>query len=80
MTDPDILQGIATVAREHLGFAGPLTADMRLVEDLQLDSLRLLTLATEVENYFQVLLSAEDEAGILTVGDLAAAVRSKRGA
>jgi hypothetical protein len=28
------------VAREHLGFSGELAATMRLVEDLELDSIR----------------------------------------
>jgi len=74
----DILQGIAAVARQFLGWTGELREEMRLVEDLQLDSIRLLTLATEVENHFRILLSSEDEAGILTVGDLVAAVRRKR--
>ncbi len=34
---------------------------MRLVEDLRLDSIRLLTLAAEVENRFRVILDEEDE-------------------
>jgi acyl carrier protein len=57
----DILGGIAAVAREHLGWEGPLTGDMRLVEDLRLDSVRLLTLAAEVENRFRVVLDEADE-------------------
>jgi acyl carrier protein len=74
-----ILDGIAQVARAHLGWEGGVTADMRLVEDLRLDSVRLLTLAAEVENHFRVLLDEQDEAGIETVGDLAAVVRRKLG-
>jgi len=50
---------------------------MRLVEDLRLDSLRLLTLAIEVEDRFQVALDEQDEAAIETVGDLVAAVGRK---
>jgi acyl carrier protein len=75
----DILSGIAEVAREHLGWEGPLTRDMRLVEDLRLDSVRLLTLAAEVENRFRVVLSEGDEATIVTVGDLVETVRRKLG-
>jgi len=73
----DILSGIAEVARQHLGWEGPLTADMRLVEDLRLDSVRLLTLAAEVENRFRVRLDESDEAAIVTVGDLVETVRRK---
>lgn len=75
--DGSILEGIAAVARQHLGWAEPLVPEMRLVEDLRLDSLRLLTLAVEVENRFQICLDATDEAGIVTVADLAAVVRRK---
>lgn len=72
-----ILAGVAEVAREHVGWRGELVSGMRLVEDLRLDSLRLLTLAVEVENRFRVALDEEDEAGIETVGDLVAAIRRK---
>jgi acyl carrier protein len=77
MSDTAILEGIAQVARDHLGWEGPLTPEMRLIEDLRLDSVRLLTLAAEVENRFRVLLDERDEAGIETVADLIAIVRRK---
>jgi acyl carrier protein len=72
-----VLDGIAAVARRHLGWEGELSPGMRLIEDLRLDSLRLLTLAVEVENRFRVRLDEEDEAAIETVGDLVAIVRRK---
>jgi acyl carrier protein len=73
----EILEGVAQVAREHLGFTAPLSPEMRLVEDLSLDSLRLLTLAVEVENRFRVCLDPDDEATIETVGDLVAVLGRK---
>lgn len=79
MNDTMILEGIAEVVRQRLDWQGPLTMDMRLVEDLRLDSVRLLTLAAEVENRFRVLLDEADEAGIQTVADLVALVRRKLG-
>jgi acyl carrier protein len=75
--DTGILAGIAEVARQHLGWQEPLRPEMRLVEDLRLDSVRLLTLAMEVENHFQVRLDELDEGAIETVGDLVATVRKK---
>jgi len=75
----EILRGIREVAREHLAYEGPLEPRMRLVEDLALDSIRLLTLAVEVENRFAVCLDPEDEEAIATVGDLVAAVEGKLG-
>lgn len=80
MSDDLILSGITEVAQLHLGWEGGLTPEMRLVEDLRLDSIRLLTLATEVENRFRVFLDEVDEMGIETVGDLVALVRRKLGA
>jgi acyl carrier protein len=79
MNEQAILAGIAEVAQAHLGWEGALTPDLRLVEDLRLDSIRLLTLAAEVENRFRILLDELDEGGIETVGDLVAIVRRKLG-
>lgn len=79
MTKEEALAGIATVAREHLALVGDLDPEARLIEDLGLDSLRLLTLAAEVENRFQIRLEPEDEAVIVTIGDLARVVAQKVG-
>ena len=73
LSDGRIVDGIAEVARQHLGWKGELRPEMRLVEDLELDSLKTLTLALEVENHFRVCLDEETE--ILTIGDLAAVIR-----
>ena len=77
MKDDEILQRIAEVARDKLDYEGELDGDMRLVEDLQLDSIRLATLAMEVEDRFEVYLDEEDEEGIVTVADLVGVVRRK---
>ena len=74
MTSDEILAGIDEVARRHVGFSGELRRGLRLVEDLELDSLRALTLAVEVENRFRIRLDPEIEAQIETVGDLVDAV------
>jgi len=78
MTSGALLESIGDLARSRLGWAGgALTPEMRLVEDLNLDSIRLLTLATEVENRFRILLDEADELAIETVGDLVAIVERK---
>ena len=74
MRPDEILAGIKEVAAEHLDLDAAVDLDARLVEDLELDSLRLMTLAVEVENRFRVALEPEDEEKIHTVGDLVAAV------
>jgi len=70
-----IIDGIAEVARAHLGWDGELRPEMHLVEDLELDSLKRLTLALEVENHFRICL--DEEAAILTVGDLVEIIRER---
>ena len=77
MTREAILAGVAEVARQHLGRSTPLEPGQRLVEDLGLDSLGLLTLAAEVENRFRVALEPDDEARIATVGDLVDVLAAK---
>lgn len=77
MTEQEILQGIEKVAREHVGWKGRLDPRMDLIEDLELDSLRVLSLAVEVENYFSIQLDQQEGAAIFTVGDLVATVSRK---
>ena len=77
MTPEEILQGIEAVSREHLKRDVALRPEMDLIEDLELDSLQLLTLAVEVENRFRIALEEEDEAAIRTVGDLVETVARK---
>jgi len=45
VNDQEILDGIREVARRHLDFQGEVRPDMRLAEDLDLDSIKILTLA-----------------------------------
>ncbi len=77
MTDDEILDGIAEVARTHLEWRGELRPDMKLVEDLELDSLKALTMALEVENRFRVYLDQDGD--LITIGDLVAAIRRQLG-
>ena len=80
MMDETILRGISDVARLHLGWeGGDLSPEMRLVEDLRLDSVRLMTLAAEVENRFRIFLDEADEMAIETVADLVHIVQRKLG-
>ncbi len=70
VTRAEVEAGIVAVARQHLGYAGEFDPRLRLVEDLGFDSLKLLTLAAEVENHFRLTLEPGEEAGIATLGDL----------
>ena len=77
MTRQQILREIETIARQRLDRHQALSPEMDLIEDLELDSLLLLTLAVEVENHFRIVLEEEDEAAIRSVGDLVETVHRK---
>ena len=77
MKHESILEGVTLVAQRHLGWKGELAPNLHLVEDLELDSLRLLTLAVEVENHFRICLDEEDEDEIETIGDLVRVIERK---
>jgi acyl carrier protein len=71
----EVLAGIVEVANQHVGWSGELRPEMRLVEDLELDSIKSLTLALEVENRFRVELDQAE--GLVTVGDLVDEIRRR---
>jgi methyltransferase len=79
LIESEILAATQELAREHLHWNGTLRREMRLVEDLGLDSLKLLTLTIEIENHFHICLDEEAEAEIITVGDLARVIRRMSG-
>ena len=55
-----ILLAIQRIAADQFDWQQPLDAKTRLIEDLRLDSLKLLALAVEVENQFRICLSESD--------------------
>ena len=77
MTKQEILKGIEGVACEYLDRPFELRSEMRLREDLELDSLQWVTLAIEVENHFRIYLEEDDEISIQSVGDLVDTVHRK---
>ena len=62
---------------EVCGEAEDVPGALRLVEELERDSLRLFTLAAEIENHFRVSLYEDEEGELATVGDLVDLIRSK---
>jgi acyl carrier protein len=77
MTETEIVEGIAGVARKALDWDGELSAETPLVSALELDSLRMLTLVVELEDHFRVCLEEGDEQDLATVGDLASLLRRR---
>lgn len=70
MTESQILEGIRMVLREHLRIALPVNPETDLFRDLELDSLKQLTLVVELENKFRICFDEDDEEGLRTIGDV----------
>jgi acyl carrier protein len=74
----EVLSEIARVLRDDLGLSRPPRQEDDLVNDLQLDSVGLLTLVVGLEDHFRVALKEEDAAAVRTVGDLASLVHRRQ--
>jgi acyl carrier protein len=72
-----LLDDLRAVAADTLDWHGPLDEGSRLVEDLELDSLRALTLLIEVENRLRIRIDPADEALLATVGDLLTVIQRR---
>lgn len=70
MTREEILEGIRHVFAEHLDIDSGIEPQATFAGDLQLDSLNLLTLVVELENYFKIFFEEGDEEGIESVDGL----------
>ena len=70
MNERGILERVRNVVREHLQIVSPLGLDTDLFRDLELDSLKQLTLVVELENEFRIRFDSADEETVRTVGDL----------
>lgn len=66
----NLFASIADLARERLAWSEELTPATRLVEDLGLDSLKLMELAVAIENHFRIRIDEAAETEIVTVSDL----------
>ena len=82
MSDATILAGIREILEDMDAHAAggrvPLSRDVHLVRDLDLDSLKRIELVIRIENEFRVRLEPEDEDEVTTLGDLVDIVRRRR--
>ncbi len=74
----EVLAEIRRVVRDELGVVREVRLEDDLINDLQLDSVGLLTLVVGLEDRFRIALAEEDAAGVRTVQELAALVQSRR--
>jgi acyl carrier protein len=71
LSEQDVLIEIRQIVERELEMARDVNPTDRLVQDLGLDSMTLITLAVALEDRFQILLSDEEATRIETVGELA---------
>jgi acyl carrier protein len=75
-----VMAEIRRVVESELSLPRVIQPGDRLIDDLGLDSLTLTTLAVELEDRFQIILSDEEALRIQTVGELARCVVARAGA
>ena len=76
----DIQAGLAEILEEVAGVApADATPEKSFTEDLDVDSLSMVEIATEVENKFGVAIPDDELANIKTVGDAITYIQNNRG-
>ena len=75
-TREQILEELRGLAKPFVLTSEQPRLDSRLIEDLGLDSIALLSLVVGVENRFEIALGPEEEAKIETLGDLVEVIAS----
>jgi acyl carrier protein len=70
MTQQDILNGLATIVNEIAGVpVGDVTPQQSFIDDLDVDSLSMVEIATAAEDHFGVRIPDDDLKDLRTVGD-----------
>ena len=70
MSQQEILAGLAQIVNEIAGVpVGDITLDKSFIDDLDVDSLSMVEIATAAEDQFGVRIPDEDLKDLKTVGD-----------
>jgi len=70
MTENQILDDVRKVLKDHLQISSPVELETDLFQDLELDSMKQLTLVVELENQFRICFDEGEEEGLRTIGDV----------
>ena len=69
-TKEEILAGLAEIVAEETGIdAGDVTLEKSFTDDLDIDSLSMMTIVTLAEEKFDVRIPDDEVKNLLTVGD-----------
>ena len=68
---------IMFIIRHLLKRGSKITLESRLIEDLKLDSLDLLMILSDLEDEFNITITEDDFANVVTVNDIVVKLRAK---
>lgn len=69
-TEQEVLEGLAEIVAEETGLpADTVTGEKSFTDDLDIDSLSMMTIVTHAEDKFSVRIPDEDVKNLTTVGD-----------
>lgn len=69
-TENDVLAGLAEIVAEETGLpADTVTAEKSFTDDLDIDSLSMMTIVTHAEDKFSVTIPDDEVKNLTTVGD-----------
>lgn len=70
MSDQEILEGLAAIVNEETGLpSSDVQPDKSFTDDLDIDSLSMMTIVVNAEEKFGVRIPDDDVKGLSTVGD-----------
>lgn len=70
LSEQDILAGLAEIVADETGIdAGDVQLDKSFTDDLDIDSLSMMTIVTLAEEKFDVRIPDEEVKNLVTVGD-----------
>ena len=80
MTEQEILAGLAEIVNEETGLdAESVQLDKSFTDDLDIDSLSMMTIVTLAEEKFDVRIPDEEVKNLATVGDAVSYIVSNQG-
>ncbi len=70
LSDAEVLAGLAEIVNDETGVpAGDVQLDKSFTDDLDIDSLSMMTIVVEAEGRFSVRIPDDDVKNLRTVGD-----------
>jgi len=79
INDQEILEGLAEIINEETGVsAADVQLDKAFIDDLDIDSLSMMTIVVNAEEKFEVRIPDDDVKSLRTVGDAVTYIRNAR--